>query len=180
MIDEQLNMLVRSTYRQSDLAYRIGLLREFLEFVFFVQQAERVSAESVAQFARSGHRKDADIGFLQQQPPTFFVSFAKETFNHTLDQLADAAKRLPTLQLTVPVVLTREDVEVIGLWVRKTIREGMLVEFSVDPAIVAGCQIVWQDQLHDFGIDYFFSRYDGALRQALTPLVAGEKRVNAA
>lgn len=175
MIDEQLTTLVHSTYRQSDMAYRIGLLKEFFEFVFFVQHEESPTTESINQFIHSHRLPDSDSGFLQQQSAKFLESFSKDTFNYELDQLAIKTKHLPTLQLAVPVIFSREDVEILGQWVRKNIRKDMLLEFSIDPGIVAGCQIAWQDKLHDFSIEYFFARYGESLRQTLIPLVSGKR-----
>ena len=148
-----LSILVATTYSRADLAYRIGLLREFLEFAFFSSNTTEITKDVLAAFEEKGHAV-ADIEFLRTLPLTFFETFTKESFYAELDALTVQSQKLPTLTLTVPVVLDLASREALGVWVRKEVGPEVLLEISTDAGIATGCQIVWGNTLYDFGFDH--------------------------
>ena len=102
-----LDTLTEHTYSRSDFAYRLNLIREFLEFVFFTKRDVRASREVVGAFASHSNNPTADIAYLQSLPSSFLETFTQESFYATLDQLAEECTQLQTLSLTLPVVLAR-------------------------------------------------------------------------
>lgn len=170
MTTSPLSVLVAMTYSRADLAYRIGLLKEFLEFVFFTSHGTKVTKETLALFEERGH-VIADIEFLRSLPVLFFDPFTEESFYAELDRLTQEFQKLPVVTLTVPVVLDLESREMLGMWIRKVLSEEVLLDISIDAGIATGCQVVWKNQLHDFGFDYFLSAAETEVRKYISERV---------
>ncbi len=166
-----LTALLPFTFRQSDLAYRLGLLREFLEFCFFTQQSTSASAAAIAPFSAVGRHGLGDIGFLQKLSPEVFASFQSGSFHAVLDQALREAKALPTLRLTVAVVLPTEEVTVLGQWARQAVGERIMLELSVDPEIAAGCQLLWHDTIHEYSLGTRLRKNEAQLAERIPALL---------
>ena len=158
---------VAQTYSRSDFAYRISLLREFLEFVFFTTRTSHVGNESLDQFTAAGARPVSDIAFLRALPMPFFEVFTQDSLYTVLDKLSQEAKQLPTLSLTLPVVLSQSDREMIGAWVRTALGNDVLIEVDVDRTVAVGCRLVWNNQHHNYDFDHYLAKCSGTLRTQL-------------
>ena len=154
MNDARLAAFIEHTYSRADFAYRIGVVKEFLSFLFFTERKDEVTNEAIESFEKKGHPV-ADTAFLRSLPKPFFEGLTKDSFNKELDRLAEAAEKLPTLSLTMPVMLDDENREAIGAWVRKELGKDVVLNLASDPEVGVGCQIVWNSQLHDFGFDHY-------------------------
>ncbi|HFC10963.1 MAG TPA: hypothetical protein ENJ75_02110 [Candidatus Kaiserbacteria bacterium] len=153
MTDELRTLLGTQTYNRADVAYHIGVLKEFLEYLFFTEHVSSPNQDTIASFAQKKEYGEQDTFFLERLPESFFKVFSQESFYKKLEQLADEAKNLPTLSLVVPVVLKPKQISEIGTWAREKILDNILLDIDVDPTISAGCQIVWNDILYDFGLN---------------------------
>ena len=174
MMNVVLAALIPTTYRQSDLAYRLGLLREFLEFVFFTKQASGPSPEVLAEFSTSGPHDPADLGFLRNLPPELYAAFTRETFHDVLDQALNEAKALPTVRLTVAVLLATDEVVLVGQWARQAVDAHALLDFSIDPELGAGCQLLWQDVLHDYSLEQGLRAHERELYERIPALFSAK------
>ncbi|OGG48222.1 hypothetical protein A2678_01405 [Candidatus Kaiserbacteria bacterium RIFCSPHIGHO2_01_FULL_53_31] len=162
-----LDTLTEHTYSRSDFAYRLNLIREFLEFVFFTKRDVRASREVVGAFASHSNNPTADIAYLQSLPSSFLETFTQESFYATLDQLAEECTQLQTLSLTLPVVLARADVDAIGVWARRNVSSSLMITVDIDRTVSVGCRIIWNNQLHDFGFDQYVTQHETALRTSI-------------
>ena len=163
--------LLPLTFRQSDLAYRLGLLREFLEFCFFTQQSASADVAALGPFSAAGRHGPGDIGFLQKLSPGVFASFQSGSFHAILDQALAEAKALPTLRLTVAVILSTEEVAALGQWARQAVDERIMLEFSVDPEIGAGCQLLWHDTIHEYSLGMLLRKNEAQLAERIPALL---------
>src|SRR3989344_756098 len=151
-------------FSQSDFAYRISIVREFLEFVFFTKHDARVSGNSIDQFVDYSKKSVADVAFLRALPESFFESFTQASLYETLDNLSKEAKQLKTLSLTTPVALSSADVNAIGMWARHDVDPPLLIEINVDPVVAVGCRAAWHNHLYDFGFDHYLAKTRAALQ----------------
>ncbi len=156
MNDTRLTTLVEHTYSRADFAYRIGVLKEFLSFMFFTAHESHVTKEVVDAFEKEKHPVE-DVAFLRSLPGTFFEGLTQESFNEELTHLSEAAQKLPTLSLTIPIMLDDENRAAVWAWVRKELGHDVMLDISSDTDVSVGCQIVWHDQLHDFGFDHYLA-----------------------
>lgn len=163
MTNRLLTLLIKNTYRRSDIAYQISLVREFLEHVFFVKRDTSVSDKAVEDFLVQSQKTVVEAAMLRVLPHEFFDSFTQASFYEALDQLVEEVRKLKTLSLTVPVVLAHSDVEAVGVWARSAIDSQLLIDIDVDPTLAVGCRVGWNNRLHDFSLEYLLTRRRDAL-----------------
>ncbi len=152
-----LEALTAQTYSRSDFAYRLSLVRELLEYLFFIKRSVSVTTETVKEFAAQSKKPLEDIAFLQSLPASFLTAFTQDSFYHQLDELVLASRQLQTLSLTVPVALTRADVEAIGRWAHEHVDPRLLIDIDIDPSIAVGCRIGWSNRLYDFSFEHYLT-----------------------
>ncbi len=174
MTNSVLAALIPTTYRQSDLAYRLGLLREYLEFAFFTKQSSVLNPEMIGEFSTAGPHDPADLGFLRNLPPELYAAFNRETFHDVLDQALIEAKALPTVRLTVAVLLTTDAVAMVGQWARQAVDVHALLDFSIDPELGAGCQLLWQDVLRDYSLEQALRTHERELYERIPALFSAK------
>jgi hypothetical protein len=160
-----LEAITAQTYSRSDLAYRISLIREFLEYVFFVKRDAMVGSDAVEAFSVYSKKPLTDIAFLHALPQTFLQAFTQASLYKTLEQLADESQKLLTLSLTVPVALARGDIEAIGKWMHQEVDSHVLIAVAVDPGVAVGCRVGWGNQLYDFSFDHFLAAAQKPLQE---------------
>ncbi|MHB1163595.1 MAG: hypothetical protein ACYCZZ_03720, partial [Minisyncoccota bacterium] len=131
MSDTRLAILIEHTYSHADFAYRIGVLKEFLAFMFFTMHQERVTKEVVDAFGKEKHPVE-DTTFLRSLSETFFEGFTRDSFNEELDQLSEAVQKLPTLSLTIPIMLDAENRAAVWAWVRKELGHDVMLDITSD------------------------------------------------
>ncbi len=167
-----LTPLIEHTYIRTDVVYRLSLIGEFLDFVFFTDGATVVTKETFTRFAtqRSNPKKDND--FLQALSSSFWEQFTRDSFQQTLIHLKEELSRTPIIPLTIPVDLSEEYITPIGKFVRTIAGENMLVDVSIDPTLATGCQFVWKDQMHDFSFTHYVEIHRSELTTQLSALLA--------
>lgn len=163
----RLTELLATTYRRSDIAYRLSLVREYAEYVLFTLQSATLTTTSVDAFCAAKEKEECDGDFLKQLSPGFFADLTTKTLYTELDAVRAECERLPTLSLVVPVGLTPTMAAHIGAWVRHTLAPTGLIEVSVDPSVVAGCRVVWQNQRTDLSYERAVIRRASALQRAI-------------
>ena len=167
MTNSSLKIFTEHTYSRSDFAHNISLVREFFEFIFFTKRDASPEKDSIEQFAAYSKKPFADIAFLRTLPPSFLDIFTKESLYETLKRLSEESRQLKTLSLTVPIVLSREDVTAIGMWAHQEVDPDLLIDIDVDPSIAVGCRLVWNNRLHDFSFNRYLAESQDALHKRL-------------
>ena len=165
MTNPFLKTFTEHTYSRTDFAYGVSLLREFFEFIFFTKHDASASRDGIEHFAAYSKKPLADIVFLRTLPSSFLGAFTQESLYEMLNRLSEDAKQLKTLSLTVPIALSRADVEAIGMWAHREVDLDLLIDVDVDPSIAVGCRLVWNNQLHDFSFDHYLTENQTALHE---------------
>lgn len=148
---------LQHTYIRSNLVYRISLLTEFLNFVFFTDNDKGVKENTIEQFAKNSRESPRDISFLKTLPQSFLEAFTRDSFREELDNISKELEHLPVLSITVPIALPFEHIEAIGQWIRNVINPNSMLDISVDSTISAGCMFVWKDILYDFSLEHYLN-----------------------
>lgn len=168
MNNSPLTQLMRYTYVRSDMVYRISLLNEFFDFVFFTDHDSVANKDTVRQFAGNRKEPGKDIDFLKSLPKTFMEIFTRDSFRTVLRDMSDGLQQLPILSLTVPVAFPLEHTEAIGKWARATITPDVMLDISVDETVYIGCRFVWKNIMHDFSIEHYFDLHKDDLYTLLS------------
>ena len=158
MLGSLFQTIVRHTYTRSDFLYRMSLLKEFLEFIFFVDQKYIVNQESLSKFIQQNKKTSKDLEFLTQLSQSSLALFTKDSFYDSLDKMSEESKQLETLSLVLAIELPAAALERIGTWARRVIAKDILLEISIDPSITAGCQIILKKALHDFSFAHYIQK----------------------
>ncbi len=169
MNNSPLTLLMRYAYVRSDLVYRISLLNEFFDFVFFADHDSVINKDVVERFAESGKESSKDIEFLKTLPQSFMEMFKHNSFRNTLQNMSDELEKLPVLFLTVPVMFSSEHTDAIGKWARSNISSDIVLTLSVDETISVGCLFVWKNTLYDFSLEHYFDLHKKELTAQLIP-----------
>lgn len=150
MIETRLAALMGCTFSRSEFTARIGLLRSFLEWVFFTAHESAPSTELVERYESEMHVPVRDGAFLRVLPKLFWEEWTQENFYEQLERLDDAVAALPVLTLTVAVPFESAQIDALGVWARRSVDPHLLVECNTDSALGAGCQLVWRNHLYDY------------------------------
>lgn len=165
MTNPFLKTFTEHAYSRADFAQRISLVREFFEFIFFTKRDASASKDGIEQFAVYSKKSLDDITFLRTLPPSFLDVFTQDSLYETLNRLSEDSKQLKTLSLTVPIALSRADVVAIGTWAHQELDPDLLLDVAVDPSVVAGCRLVWNNRLYDFSFDHYLTENKTALHE---------------
>lgn len=173
MTEAQLAALIEHTYSRAEYASRVGLLRSFFEWVFFTAHETNVTVASIERYETAMHVAVRDAAFLRALPVSFWEGWTQENFYDQLERITALAATMPVLTITVAVPFALAQVDAIGLWARRSVDQKILVECITDPALGAGCQVVWQEHLHDYS---FAERIAGKREALLARIEAGKNR----
>ncbi len=168
MNNSPLSTLVKYTYVRSDLVYRISLLSEFFDFVFFTDHDSVANKDIIERFSGSRKEPQKDIDFLKSLPQAFMEMFTRDSFHEVLGGMSGELQQLPILSLAVPVTFPPEHTEAIGKWARKTISLDTMLDISVDESVYIGCRFIWENIIHDFSIDHYFNLHKDDLYTRLS------------
>jgi F0F1-type ATP synthase delta subunit len=164
---DALHLFTKETYRRSDFAYRLSVVREFFEYAFFTKRVTQASVSLVDDFVASTSKTPAEAVFLKSLPDNFLSAVTQASFYNALDTLEADYKKLDTITLTVPVLFSENDIAEIGQWVRREIAEDLVLECTVDASIIAGCRVVWRAHVYDFSFEHYFEKARENIRAKL-------------
>ncbi len=167
MTDSPFTLLVQHTNVRSHLVYRISLLGEFFDFIFFTENTSIINDGSIDRFASQREESQQDIDFLKMLPQTFMNAFARDSFHEVLHGMSEELQKLPILSLTVPVKFQFEQTNAIGEWARKTLDKNVMLDISIDTNVSVGCRFVWKDVLYDFSLEHYRRLHEKELHTRL-------------
>ena len=137
----------------ADFAHDISLMREFFEFIFFTKRDASASKEGIDQFVALNKNHSA-MSFSCARCLHRSSNLSQKNLCTKCSISSRRNQKLKTLSLTVPVALSRADVEVIGTWAHQEVSPDILIDFDVDPSIAVGCRLVWNNMLRDFSFNH--------------------------
>ena len=103
--EESFSHLVRESGTRSDVLYKIELLKEFFEFIFFKGYATFASEAAIAVFAKEHGRSTDDGAYLSTLQGAFLEGWTEQNFYGILADFERRAKTAPALELVIPVAL---------------------------------------------------------------------------
>lgn len=161
--DQLLDTMLTSTYAKADVLRRLRVIREYLEQRFFTPGGKKPLREFIAgQSLEEGEKK-----LILDWGDDFFASFTKENAYDYLEEITEKVKKLPTVNMYVPIDLVPDQTDRVGKWVRANIDRNALIEFHVDVSVFGGCAFAWNGVYYDYSLTHYMHTKTDAIRKVL-------------
>lgn len=139
MNDQILNIILKDTYTLSSLKHRVRILKSHLNKKFF-GEAEKEPLE------------DSDAKWLDSLPPQFFEKFTKDNALSEISELDGKINQIKPLTLYLAFEVNEQVSLAIGLRVRELFQPDVLLDIKLNPALLAGCALVWKGIYKDYSL----------------------------
>lgn len=123
-----LDTILTNTYTVQDLRHRVRLLKSHLENILFGHHREELSPE--------------DSSWISSLPESFISQFNKDNIYSSFSELEGQIKTLNPLVLYLTFEAGQEQIEQIGLWVKKKLTQAKVFEIKIDPGLLGGIALV--------------------------------------
>lgn len=140
MNNNPLELLLATTYSLSKLRKRIRVVRNHIMKKFFNQAEDQELLEA------------EDKIWLESMNNIFLFQFTKENAYQKLDELEKEISKIQPLIIYVAFDIPSEEVEKIGIWLRREINPYLLCEIKQDPEIIGGCALSWKGIYKDYSL----------------------------
>lgn len=137
--EQILDILLADTYTLTALKHKLQTLKLYLANILFTKNTPLVLAEE----------DQISINSLGQ---AFFRQFKPETLTQTLTSLDAQIKKIQPLVIYLPFEPPPAEIIRLGKWLRGSFSSNFVFETKIDPALMAGCALVWKGVYKDFSI----------------------------
>lgn len=155
MLVKVINILLAHTYTSDDLVKRVGFLRDYYSCILFKQGAQcsidTVVSEDVDDYTRHVLEKLVQAFEKEKLAPALVYQ--------ALSEVEEQVSRMPTVTLYLPIRLSPEAYEGIGIWFRTNVQPNLLLTVRVDARVAGGCGVVWNNVYHDFSLRYYMRKH---------------------
>ncbi|OGE27009.1 hypothetical protein A3H85_01245 [Candidatus Daviesbacteria bacterium RIFCSPLOWO2_02_FULL_40_8] len=134
-----LDKILTSTYTTNDVYRRIRALKQFL--------LNQLFASAIQSFTSSS---ESDSAWLSSLGTEFYAQFNQQNIYQMIEALEKQVKSIQPLIIYLPFEIPEGEVVRIGMKIRTDLGKNLLLNFKVDPTLIAGCAIVWNSQLRDY------------------------------
>lgn len=148
-MDTVASTLHEHTFTVVSMHRRIALLKELLEEVVYEDAASESGAKRWADAVAALAAPD-DRAALQALGTEWVDTVDTQNLGTTVQQLRETVSAAPTMTVYVPVAFDAAAEESLGTWCRREIAPDLLLELTVDPAVVGGCAFVREHTYHDY------------------------------
>lgn len=138
-MDDLLNIILKDTYTLASFKHRLRILKSYLDKKFFGgQDAELLEG--------------ADNDWLKSLPDSFWEKFNKDNLISQISGLENKLNQLNSLIIYLAFE-AGDDVSItIGKKVRELFQMNLLLDIRHNPALIAGCALVWQGIYKDYSL----------------------------
>ena len=132
-----MNDILKDTFTLSQLKSRIRALKGSFLKKFFGGEIPNTAL---------------DLNWISSLPPSFNQQFTKDNVYRIFDELEAQISKLPILTIYLTFEPDEATTYQIGSFARKTFRNTLLLDIKLDPALLAGCALVWNGVYKDFSL----------------------------
>ncbi len=134
-------LFLTNTFIYSDALRRVRVLDEYLDVQIFKGNKDLLSRFS-----------SDDSMWLESLSKDFLKSFSKDNLSTNIEQLKKGLQEISPLIIYIPVDLPKTDKISIAQKVRSNYGPNFLVDFKLDPTLIAGCALIWQGRYKDISL----------------------------
>lgn len=140
-IDFLLDKILLGTYTYTDALRRVRTLKQYLLNQVFASALTNFSAAS-----------EADNAWLSGLGAEVYSQFTQQNIYTLSDQLEAEIKKITPLIMYLPFEIPMGEVVRVGMKLRQEHGKRFLVEFRIDPNLIAGPALVWNSIYKDYSI----------------------------
>ena len=132
-----LDTILTNTYTMQDLHHRLRILKLYFE---------------TKQFGGKFEFSPEDLAWLNSLGEDFFSKFTKENFYNNFLELEKKISLLIPLIIYLSFEPAKEQIELIGLWIKKNLTQKLLFEIKIDPGLIGGVALVYKGVYKDYSL----------------------------
>lgn len=133
--------ILLGTYTYTDALRRVRTLKQYLLNQVFASALKNFSAES-----------EADNAWLSGLGAEVFSLFTQQNIYLLSDQIEQSIKKITPLIIYLPFEIPQGEVVRVGMKLRQDYGKHFLVEFRIDPNLIAGPAFVWNSIYKDYSV----------------------------
>lgn len=138
---ELLDRILASTYSMTDAIRRLRSVKQFLINQLFASAISEFSADT-----------QADTAWLSGLGADFFKNFNQNNVYQLIEEIDKELKKVQPLVIYLPFEMPAGEVVRVGLYLRKTFGPTFLVDIKIDPNLIAGCALAWNNSYKDYSL----------------------------
>lgn len=162
-----LKTILSNTYTKSSLLSRISLLRNFLEFQYFLPHEKQNLFFLLNEYITDENISRDELNALTAWDYPFYDQFTPNNLYLTLKNLGTEALRLDLVTVFLPFYASIYEVPKLGTWFRKEINEEIILDIKVDVSLIGGCALSWKGVYHDFSLRYYLEKNKNKINSML-------------
>lgn len=136
-----LDKILTGTYTYTDALRRIKAVRQFI--------LDQVFASAIGSFTASN---EVDTAWLSSLGADFYGQFNPQNVYELMDQVEKKLNTLQVLVIYLPFEIPQGEVVRVGGKLRAEYGQNFLVDFKIDPNLIAGCALVWNSIYKDYSV----------------------------
>ena len=82
----------------------------------------------------------------------FFRQFNASNVNTLLEELEAGIKKITPLTVYISFEMDTDEINKLGMWLRKEINPSIVFETKIDPSLIGGCALSWKGILRDYSL----------------------------
>ncbi len=149
--------ILKNTYTRKQALKRLGLIKDFLNLLFFDLKPDTTFNQALNDFEQSliyKHSADqsSELKFLENLGANFFKQFEPQTFHIKLAALEKDLLSVKIITLYLPFELPEVEVDKLGSWFKKNLGNSSLFEINLDPNLIGGTAISINGVYKDYSL----------------------------
>ena len=135
---DDLNTINKDIYTISDLKKRLNILHLYFSKKIFGGPSTKLSGD--------------ELLWINSLPKSFLNQFDKNNCTQKLSRLGSKTNQFPYLTIYLPFETNDEAVKLIGSMVKQLFNSNLLLDIKYNPALLAGCELVWKGIYKDYSL----------------------------
>lgn len=140
-IQPLVDKMLASTYTSTDAMRRLRAIKQFI--------LNQLFASAIQSF---GSGDEADSAWLPSLGTDFYAAFNQNNVYATMEDLERAIRGIKPLLIYLPFEIPQGEMVRVGMKLRTEYGKNFLVDFKVDPTLIAGCALVWKSIYRDYSV----------------------------
>ena len=139
MEEKILDKILINTYTMASLKRRLKALKSRLSEQFFGGDTNK---EMVIE----------ETNWLNTYGVQFLSDFQKETFYQSIGKIEQLVNLIKPLTIYISFPADEESIKNIGIKVRETYSQKVVIDLKYDPDLIGGCAFIWNGVYRDYSI----------------------------